>query len=62
MAREVLNWREEEELERVSFGVRLIEGLEWRYGWMYRREWVGGTYSENALPLILRMAMLKARD
>lgn len=29
---------------------------------MYRREWVSGTYSENALPLILRMAMLKARD
>lgn len=29
---------------------------------MYRMECVGGTYSENALPLIRRMAMAKARD
>ena len=39
----MLNWREEEELEGVSFGVRSIEGLKWRYGWMYRKEWVGHT-------------------
>lgn len=58
----MLNWREEEELEGVNFGVCLIDGLERRYGWMCRKDWVGGTYSENALPFILRMAMLKARD